>query len=181
MPETNATPSKVPLTDYAAVGALLTGFSLLLARITAAPAASRPEGLIGPMVAMAALTAAVWLAMALVRNTAILLGRASVRYYRDYADANAPPEWIERPARTFNNLMQLPQLFYAVCLLMLVTGRADGAQITLAWLFVACRTLHAVVYIAWNNVSYRFAAWIAGSLALIVLWARFALQTRDLW
>ncbi len=181
MPGTNATPTKVPLTDYAVVGVILTAFSVLLARLTDAPVPSAPERLIGPMVGLVALTALVWLAMALVRNTAILLGRASVRYYRDYADANAPPEWIERPARTFNNLLQLPQLFYAICLLMMVTERVDSGQVALAWTFVAARAVHAVVYIAWNNVSYRFAAWIGASIALFTLWTRFALQTKDLW
>lgn len=180
MPETNATPARVALTDYAVVGVILTAFAILLARITSEPVPSAPERLIGPMVAMAALTAAVWLAMVLARNVSILLGRASVRYYRDYA-SDLPPEWIERPARTFNNLMQLPTLFHVVGLLMLVTARADSAQVALAWLFVATRALHAVVYIAWNNVSYRFAAWISGSLVLIVLWTRFALQTSTLW
>jgi hypothetical protein len=56
-------------------------------------------------------TAAIWLLMVLSRNGAVLMGAASVEYFRDYKGLPAR-ECIERPARTFNNLMQVPTLFY---------------------------------------------------------------------
>jgi hypothetical protein len=46
--------------------------------------------------------------------------------------------------------MQVPTLFYVVCLSMMVTGEIDHAQLLLAWIFVAARLLHAVVYIGWK-------------------------------
>jgi hypothetical protein len=134
-----------------------------------------PETLIRPMVALFVVTAIVWLAMLLARNTAVIRGRASVQYYADYV-SDAPDERIERPARTFNNMMQAPTLFYVVCILMLVTRRADDAQLTLAWTFVALRAVHAVVYIALNYVPYRLATWLSSCIALGVLWFRFAMR-----
>src|SRR5262249_47318891 len=76
-------------------------------------------------------------------------------------------------ARTFNNLMQAPGLFYVVCLLMLITKRADVAQIELAWTFVVLRVAHAAVYVLVNLVPYRMALWNSSFVALIVLWFRF--------
>ena len=170
------------LRTYFAVSSALSAWGVLLYAITrhsggAAPAAQR---VIGPMVALAALTAFVWLLMVLLRNYAILSGLSSVAYYVDYK-SRIPEEWIERPARTFNNLMQVPTLFYVVCILMLVSGHIDRAQVALAWAFLAARVAHACVYIALNHVPTRFGCWVASCIALGVIWVRFAEQTWQLW
>ncbi len=130
--------------------------------------------LIRPIVALVALTGVVWALMVVVRNTAVFRGAASIGYYRGYT-GNAPPEWIERPARAFMNLLEVPVLFYLVCLLMLVTQRFDSTQVALAWTFVAIRAAHAAIHIGWNDVRVRFAAYLAGCLVLAALWMRFAL------
>jgi hypothetical protein len=110
-----------------------------------------------------------------------LRGLARGDYYLDYAPAKLPPDWIERPARTFNNLMQLPALFYVVCLLMLATGVVDRPQIIMAWVFVALRAAHALIYMVWNHVPARFSAYVAGFVTLCFLWVRFAISTWHLW
>jgi hypothetical protein len=162
------------MTDYAAVGVLLAATTSALVAITKpAPVfVAEPRALLAPVFAMGLLTAVVWVAMALVRNLSVLLGRASVRYYQTYA-TDTPPDWIERPARTFNNLMEVPTLFYVVCALMIATRQIDPVQVTLAWLFAGTRAVHALVYIFWNRVSIRFAMYTASCLTLGVMWARF--------
>jgi len=173
----DATSQREPrLGDYAAVTAVLTAFCVALIVAVRAGAAqpALPQALIPPMLGLFALTALVWLLMVVVRNVSIMLGRVSVRYYVAYA-SHTPSEKIERPARVFNNLMQVPTLFYVVCLLCLVTGDVDAAQVTLAWIYVAARCLHAVVYMGWNRVQWRFACWVASCIALGVIWTRFAL------
>jgi hypothetical protein len=170
-------PPQVGIAEYIRVTAILTLYCVGLAVVTqTAPTptpAPSPERLVAPMEVLVGLTAFIWLLMVVVRNGTILRGITKASYYRDY-QSDAPPEWVERPARTFNNLMQVPALFYVICLLMMVTGRLDEAQITLAWVFVVMRFVHAFIYIAWNYVPYRFAAWIAGCITLGVIWARFA-------
>jgi len=137
------------------------------------PTALSPLELIRPIFALVALTGAVWVLMVVVRNAAVLRGVASVGYYRGYT-GTAPPEWIERPARAFMNLLEVPVLFYLVCVLMLVTQRFDATQVRLAWSFVAIRAAHALIHVAWNDVRVRFAAYLAGCLVLAALWFRFA-------
>jgi hypothetical protein len=172
----NAKP-KVTLSDYRNVGLLFAAFGVLLAYIAklAEPPAPDPNLLLGPVFALVALVLVVWLLMVVVRNVATIRGLAPPRYYEAYTGP-VPEDWIERPARTFNNLMQVPTLFYVVCTLMLVTQHSDRAQLAYAWLFVALRALHAVVYIGWNPLPYRFATWIMASVTLFTLWTRFALQ-----
>ncbi len=168
-------------TDFS-VGAALAAWSTWLSaliRQSALPA-PQPQALIGPLVGLVGLTAVVCLAMVLLRNYAILTDLASATYYADYK-SNVPAEWIERPARTFNNLMQVPILFYLVCVLMLLTQRVDRAQLALAWAFVGARVVHALVYIVLNYVPARFGCWVASCIALGAIWTRFALQTWQLW
>jgi hypothetical protein len=135
-----------------------------------------PETLLQPVFALVALTGLVWLTMVVVRNLAVARGQASVRFYRAYV-GDTPPEWVERPARAFMNLLEVPVLFYLVCVLMLVTGKWDGTQVVLAWVFVAIRAVHAAIHIGVNRVPLRFAAYLAGCLTLGVIWIRFATQS----
>jgi hypothetical protein len=128
-----------------------------------------------PMIAMFALTSAVWLLMVIARNIAVLLGAVSVKYFHDYGDG-APDEWIERPARTFNNLMQAPTLFYVVALLVIVLHSVDASQVSLAWIYVASRAVHATIYIVFNYVPLRFASYAVSCIALAAMWARLALS-----
>ena len=136
-------------------------------------AALPPDALLHPIFALVALTAAVWLAMVVVRNVAVQMGTATLGYYKGYT-GTLPAEWVERPARAFMNLLEVPVLFYLVCVLMLVTGRFDGRQVELAWLFVAIRAAHALIHIFVNHVLTRFTAYLAGCVTLAVLWIRFA-------
>lgn len=134
-----------------------------------------PQGIIAPMIAMFTLTAAVWLLMVIYRNGAVLLGAVTVRYFRD-SGADAPPEWIERPTRTFDNLMQVPTLFYVVAVLMIALRKIDASQVSLAWIYVAARASHAAIYILFNYVPLRFAFYAASCITLAVMWARLALD-----
>jgi hypothetical protein len=157
--------------DYALVGALLmcTGAAIAVALYDVVPVAS--TALRAPMAGMLLLTAAVWLGMASIRNIAILLQKTDAAYYVDY-QTRPPADWIERPARTFNNLMQLPMLFYVACLVMMQAPEVDSGQIGLAWLFVGLRALHAVAYIFWNQLASRFGSYVSSTVALAALLIR---------
>ena len=116
---------------YLMIGAILAAFVVVLAavvRTTAAPVA-QGAALIQPVVALVVLTAIVGLMMAAYRNIAVIRGAASARYFKAFT-ADEPPEWVERPARAYMNLLELPVLFYVVCLLMLTTGRFDSVQVS---------------------------------------------------
>ena len=138
--------------------------------------------LLQPVVALVVLTAIVCLLMVVYRNVAFIRGTASERYFQTFT-ADKPAEWVERPTRTYMNLLELPVLFYVVCLLMLTTGRFDSVQVSLAWVFVMTRYVHAIIYIGFNYVPLRFAAFLTGVFTLAVIWTRFAEQNLNwhLW
>jgi hypothetical protein len=181
---TSKAPSARPnLVEYGIVTAALaaTIAALVVASGHTEKAGVRTYSLLGPLFSLLLLTAVVWLAMVLARNVSVALGKVSAQYYAAYSGSGAPPDWIERPARTFNNLMQVPMLFYVLVSLMMATGAVDAAQILLAWIFVATRVVHAFIYIVFNQVAYRFASYTAGCITLGVLWVRFAEQTWSAW
>ena len=163
--------------QYAPVVLSILAFLPLLVFVIEKPplsVAAKPEAreLIQPIVALFGLTALVWVLMFVYRNVAVVRRVASLRYYQTY-NADVPPEWVERPARTFMNLLEVPLLFYVVCVLMLQMGRWDSVQLSLAWFFVALRYVHAIVYIALNDVPLRFATYAMGCITVTVIWWRF--------
>jgi len=164
---------------YLTVGGVLAAFFATLAVVVNfAPVTNRgAASLIQPMVALVALTGVVWLLMVVYRNLAVIRGMASERYFQTYT-AEAPAEWVERPARAYMNLLEAPVLFYVACLLMLSTGKFDAAQVSLAWLFVLTRYAHAFIHIGFNYVPLRFAAFFGGVVTLGVLWTRFVMVTQ---
>src|SRR5712691_11832415 len=164
---------------YLAVGVILAAFVAVLVAVVRTASAQIVQGaaaaLIQPVVALVVLTAIVGLMMVVYRNVALIRGTASERYFRTFT-ADMPAEWVERPTRTYMNLLELPVLFYVVCLLMLTTGRFDPVQVSLAWIFVTTRYVHAFIYIGFNYVPLRFAAFLTGVFTLAVIWTRFAEQ-----
>jgi len=162
---------------YLSIAAILVAFIVLLVATvrTAAPVHGAQADLIQPIVWLVFLTFVAAVMMGLYRNVSVVRGAVSARYFKAFTD-DRPAEWIERPARAYMNLLELPVLFYLVCLLMLITGSFDSAQISLAWLFVATRYVHAVIYIGFNHVPSRFAAFLTGVITLAVIWVRFAQQ-----
>lgn len=72
--------------------------------------------------------------------------------------------------------MQVPGLFYVVCIPTMLEGPSDLAQLRVAWVFVAVRGVHPLVYLLLNHVPTRFATWVAGCIAVFVLWTRLGLH-----
>jgi hypothetical protein len=167
---------------YLLVGVVLAAFVAVLVAVVRTTSASAhivqgaAAALIQPVVALVVLTAIVALMMVVYRNVALIRGMASARYFQTFT-ADKPAEWVERPTRTYMNLLELPVLFYVVCLLMLTTGSFDSVQVSLAWVFVMTRYVHAFIYIGFNYVPLRFAAFLTGVIALAVIWTRFAVPS----
>lgn len=162
--------------SYAVLTTLLSAYFIALwFVVTQGPSASiDPAALVRPVIALVALTAVVWVLMFIFRNLTVIRGRVSVDYYKAFRGAEVPDDWVERPARTFMNLLEAPVLFYVVCVLMLVMHRSDAVQLQLAWIFVGVRVLHAIIYIGFNHVPSRLGAYVASCVALAVMWFRFS-------
>ena len=76
------------------------------------------------------------------------------------------PEAISYPAHNLRNLLELPVVFYALCLYLFTTGQVDRVDLVLGWVFLGFRCVHSAIHCTANIVKLRFASHMAASLAL---------------
>ena len=102
-----------------------------------------------------------------------LTSRLNPREFALGESAAVPPP-VSLPNRNFMNLLEVPVLFYVVCLTYYVTARADTVALSVAWAFVAARACHSLVHLTYNNVYHRLGVYAASGVVLALLWVRFA-------
>jgi hypothetical protein len=78
-------------------------------------------------------------------------------------------------ADNYDHLLQQPTLFYAVALVLGLTGADDGLNIGLAWLYVVLRVVHSLVQATVNVIMIRFAVFAVATLVLLALAVRAAM------
>lgn len=91
-------------------------------------------------------------------------------------ESAAVPATVSLPNRNFMNLMEVPVLFYVVCLTFYITGKVDTAALVLAWLFVVARAGHSAVHLLYNNVWHRLLFFATGNLLVFALWGHLLLK-----
>ncbi|KQS01420.1 hypothetical protein ASG11_17250 [Sphingomonas sp. Leaf357] len=79
------------------------------------------------------------------------------------------PDEAQWPAHNYMHLMEQPTLFYAVALVLALTGTGNGFNAALAWAYVGLRIVHSIVQATFNKISIRFALFLLSSLVLIAL------------
>ena len=125
-----------------------------------------------PVVALATWTMVMWLWMYATRipamskakiDTAKLVGGQT-----GSLDGVLPDnvQWI---AHNYNHLHEAPTVFYAVALVLAITGHGDGLNAQIAWGYVGLRVLHSIVQASINRIIIRFSLFALSSLALIAL------------
>lgn len=128
-----------------------------------------------PMLGMVTLTFVVW-GMAVYRRVREIRMRRiplqSLAQARQVAVAFEDVQAMDN----FNNLLQVPTLFYVLCLAMAQRGGGGELFLTGAWAYVLLRVLHSAIQITHNRVPHRFYAWLASNLILIALWVGFAVD-----
>lgn len=125
-----------------------------------------------PMIALATLTFAVLLLIPIRR---IQAGRQGLVHSDDFklGESERVPDSVRLANRNYMNLLELPVLFYTVCLMYFVTDRVDATALNLAWIYFGLRVAHSAIHVTFNRVRYRLYAFAASNVALIVLWTHF--------
>lgn len=125
-----------------------------------------------PVVVLIAWTLVMWVWMIAARLPAmkaagIELGKLTGGKGSD-ADKVLPPQ-AQWPSHNYNHLLEQPTIFYAVALVIALTGTGDGVNAMIAWGYVGLRIIHSIVQATFNRVSVRFALFVLSSLALVAL------------
>ncbi|MGA1797528.1 MAPEG family protein [Sphingomonas sp. 4RDLI-65] len=90
------------------------------------------------------------------------------------ADRSLPPQ-AQWKAHNYNHLMEQPTLFYAVCVVLALSGTGNGVNAWIAWAYVALRIAHSLVQATSNRVRARFLLFMLSSLMLVALTLHAAL------
>lgn len=131
-----------------------------------------PHTIFFPMGALALLTFAMLLLMARRRFRA---GSKGLVTGRDFAYGEAPnaPEDAKLANRNYGNLLELPMLFYVICLMLYVTSKVSIIFLVLAWAYVVLRALHSYVHVTSNHIRTRFRLFAASNFVLMAMWVLF--------
>ena len=92
-------------------------------------------------------------------------------------DPNAPrgEQMSTLPARArwkadnYNHLMEQPTIFYALAISLALIGEGSGANLYLAWTYVALRIIHSLVQSLLNNIELRFVIFVLSNIPLFIL------------
>jgi hypothetical protein len=90
------------------------------------------------------------------------------RLHTGEAVRHLPPR-VQWPADNYNNLLEQPTLFYALCLGVYLTGQSSFEIEYFAWLYVALRIIHSLVQAISNVAVIRFGLFIASSGVLAIM------------
>jgi len=82
---------------------------------------------------------------------------------------NVFPDAVNWKAHNYANLMEQPTIFYAIVLALVVLDLRAPVDTWLAWTYVASRIAHSLIQATVNIVTYRLAAFVAGSLCVTLL------------
>lgn len=125
-----------------------------------------------PMIAQALLTFIIYGLLSVRRRRAVSAGAR----WRQFKVRTEEPPSSASAANNLMNQFEMPVLFYAICLALFVTSGTSYLTVTLAWVFVALRYVHAFVHVTSNDLRFRSGAFALGYLVMAVLWICFALH-----
>ena len=132
-----------------------------------------------PMYYMVLLTGTVFLLSTLIRFKNVLVDKSHTGSELMKIPLPASAAQITKQAdRNLINLFEFPILFYAICVVLYVTGKVDTYFVVLAYWFVGLRVAHSLYHIFINgfigDLPLRALIWLPSWLIVIWMWVRFA-------
>lgn len=115
------------------------------------------------------LTIVVGLIAVRARFISIKSGQMSIEYLK-LMQGQDVPEMVTRTTRRFNNLFEVPVLFYVVCTLYIALGIESFVATVIAWLFAVFRLSQAFIHINCNSVRHRMVVFGLSVLCVLLLW-----------
>ena len=132
-----------------------------------------------PMYYMVLLTASVFLLSTIIRFKNVLIDKSHTGSELMKIPLPASAEQITKQAdRNLINLFEFPILFYAICIVLYVSGKVDAYFVVLGNWFVGLRVAHSLYHIFINgfigDMPLRALLWLPSWLIVVWMWVRFA-------
>jgi hypothetical protein len=126
-----------------------------------------PIAILLPML-LVVLTFVAFIKMAIERAAAVKGGQ-SPEFYKVYL-GDPEPEKTRAAVRHWDNLFELPTVFYAACLTAVVLGGVSGWTIAFAWVYAVGRLVQSLIHMTYNNPNQRAGAFTFSVIGLLALW-----------
>lgn len=130
--------------------------------------------LIYPMAVLMALTFLMLSLLLALRVKAVRLREVSPRYFKLNKGGELPDNLIA-VSQNYSNLLELPVLFYTVCVVAIVLNQSAEYFIIHAWVYVALRYIHSYIHITYNHILHRLAIFGMSCFVLISMWVKVIL------
>ncbi len=136
--------------------------------------------MLGPVIALVAWSLVMWIWMYVARLPAIRASGMTLdpEAPRGSQMATLPPR-VRWKADNFNHLMEQPQVFYAVAIVLALLGVDSPASLALAWAYVVLRVIHSLFQALVNTIPIRFVLFVASNVPLFALTAIAATELLD--
>lgn len=125
--------------------------------------------LLYPLFSLVLLTFAVGISLGIARFRGVYRGQVPAEYFR-LLQGQTLPAHLVKLERNFNNLLQMPVLFYACGALAMAVNNTHPWLLPLAWSYVLSRCLHSLIHLTYNHPLHRFLAFLVSSLVLLGMW-----------
>lgn len=129
-----------------------------------------------PMCLMALLTLAVAPYIFFTRVKAVRRGQIDLEYFR-LGQKSDGPDAVVQSTRHFSNLFEVPVLFYAGCLAVLVLEQDGSFFAALAWLYFLLRMVHTFIHLSYNKVQHRLVPFVLSNVTMVVFWVRLCYKS----
>ena len=135
--------------------------------------------LLMPLLGMIFLTFGIMVWILKLRYRAVREDGLNPRYFKLYRGAKLP-EYLAKVTQHFENLLEMPPLFYIGIILILVLNIVDTSYILMAWGFFISRLMHTTIHTTYNKVAHRRNVFIISMLMLIILWLKIMIDVVNL-
>jgi len=128
-----------------------------------------------PLLGMVFITFGIMIWMLKLRYQAVRKDGLNPRYFKLYRGGKIP-DYLAKVTQHFENLLELPILFYLAIILVLTLNLVDIVYIILAWCFFLSRCVHTAIHTSYNKLMHRKNTFILSTVVLILLWMRITLD-----
>lgn len=109
-----------------------------------------------------------------LRVKAVRTRKISPKYFKLNRGGELP-EAVTAVTQNYNNLLELPILFYAVCIVAIVINQAIEYFVIHAWGFVVLRYLHSYIHTTYNHILHRLYVFALSGFVLLSMWVKVVL------
>ncbi len=111
----------------------------------------------------------------LVRRIRAMRDGLNPGYFRFNRGAKLP-DYLLSAEQHYQNLHEMPLVFFVLVVLVYLTAEVDSFMVTLAWAYVISRLVHSYIHLGSNKTRWRKNVFVASYGVLALMWVGLLVQ-----